>query len=63
MIEVREAPIPVKFWWFRDSPRLGWKDWGVDGWLERESVAGCLAGNPLYVELSNGQTVIVRAKK
>lgn len=66
MVEIREAPVPVRYRW---SVLVGvpmtpmW--WGVEEG-DRNSLFACsfvTAEKHITVELSNGQTIIVRAKK
>lgn len=67
MVEIREAPVPVKWAWLADGeafsgnyvqgrPSMWWMDLTRDQW---ES----LPWPRLRVLLSNNQVVIVRAKK
>lgn len=59
MVEVREAPVPVRAW---DIHMSGFE---VQLALEPRlfETFTRVSMRPLKVELSNGQTVIVRAKK
>lgn len=60
VIEVRDAPVPVRWRWqgcgWIEGQRAWFMDRGISAWRS----FSCM---PLTVELSNGQVVIVRAKK
>lgn len=66
MAEIKDAPVPVRYRW----SVLGGKPmtpmwWRVEEW-EMPNLPACNFVNTqdhITVELSNGQTVIVRAKK
>ena len=64
-LEIREAPVPVRLWWnningldMSDDTRTYFPIEGNE-WIYRPQLSG---GSSFSVELSNGQTVIVRAK-
>ena len=63
---IKEAPVPVRLWWNRiagmcmaSAPRVYLPAEGNE-WIYRPYLSD---GYSFTVELSNGQTVIVRAKK
>lgn len=65
MVEIREAPVPVRWRW------LGWTDYVASSvlWHNFSDINPCApgfglaGGDVISVELSSGQTVIVKAKK
>lgn len=63
MVEVREAPVPVMYWHSHDD-----NDCYVKGLMDRpteDEVSSWIQSYPgaIKILLSNGQIVIVRAKK
>lgn len=67
VIEVREAPVPVRY---RFAGRLGLGKWFCEKDIPYSNITEVVVRNvsavtvlSAHVELSNGQTVIVRAKK
>lgn len=66
VIEVREAPVPVRYRWSRLSGQLMSKVWYDIDLEDRHSLFACSVvtdDDHITVEFDNGQTVIVRAKK
>ena len=70
VIEVREAPVPVMLGWkFHYAPEdrvritITWGKNYDEVFKSRKSVRDLLEKDRMYVLFSNGQTVIVRAKK
>lgn len=59
MVEIKEAPVPVRAWDIHPSGNLA-KIMIHTSLYERFPA---VSGRPMRVELSNGQIVIVRAKK
>lgn len=67
MVEIREAPVPVRHTWrvagFRGKSD-GFFDHAIaERFCDKEIVYLYRDCFPCWVELSNGQTVIVRSKK
>ena len=61
MVEIREAPVPVRWRWYGTNEWMeGGEPWFLNRGKDDWNAFICM---PLTVELSNGQTVIVRAKK
>lgn len=70
MIEVREEPVPVRGWWrevpdtttksIRHLRDMGWETSLLDA---MDNIDLMDEGDELIFQLSNGQIVIVRAKK
>lgn len=67
MVEIREAPVPVRWAWLAKGEPMTkkyvpegrnqwWRSLSRDEWVE-------LPWPRLQILLSNGQTIIVRAKK
>lgn len=65
MIEVREAPVPISGWWWCDKNQSLDEiiAYARDGWAVQKSDLNGHKMWPTVFILSNGQTVIVRAKK
>lgn len=63
MVEIREAPVPMRWRWVTpsDPPNPIW--YGVDYLSPDAVVAGVDSYWSAKFKLSNGQTIIVRAKK
>lgn len=67
MVEVREAPVPVRGrFWFESESRLTFLEHLRTGWLtglEEAEYDTRKITEPIGYLLSNGQIVIVRARK